>query len=425
MQKQEKLLLVGGDIATPDVIKYCREIGVYTIMTNDIPRENNPYKQIADEAWEIPVEELDILEAKCKEVGVTGVFAGVNEHNLDMTQALSKRLGLPFYASDEGWACARDKGRFKAHCVAVGLDVAKRYDLMLPFSSDVLAQIHYPIVVKPADACAQRGLSVCHCEEELLPAYEKALSFSSSGEIIVEDFLEGIELDLTYVFVNEKPILNKCYLTNPIYYGGRPIFSLCLPSISFWNKFEEKHGAQIEALTKRMDCKYGTMVLQLIYSNEKYYLLEMGYRLDGTASWRNNKRQTGFSACEYLVDVQLGRDLNHWHPLIGIKNPSTYNTSYLLYAKPGKVNKIVGLDAISKLENIDITLSRFSEGSVIEAAGNMYQVAYFFLLLDKDKESMASQIKYINETLHFYDENGNDLLIYFDDYSVFESDANS
>ena len=86
-----------------------KALWIQTIETNDIPYENNPYKQMADEAWEIPVEELDILEAKCREVGVTGVFAGVNEHNIDMTQALAKRLSLPFYASDEGWACARDK----------------------------------------------------------------------------------------------------------------------------------------------------------------------------------------------------------------------------------------------------------------------------------------------------------------------------
>ena len=50
--------MVGGDIATPDAIKYCKEIGVYTIMTNDIPYENNPYRQMANEAWEIPVEKI-------------------------------------------------------------------------------------------------------------------------------------------------------------------------------------------------------------------------------------------------------------------------------------------------------------------------------------------------------------------------------
>lgn len=419
MKQQEKLLLVGGDLATPDVIKYCKEIGVYTIMTNSIPYEQNPFKQMADEAWDIDVTELDTLEVKCREAGVTGVFAGVNEHNIDAAKALAHRLGLPFYASDEGWACARDKGLFKEHCIAVGLDVPKRYLVQKPISSEMLAQINFPVIVKPVDASAQQGFSVCRSAEELPGAFENALAFSASGDIIVEDYIEGIEIGIAYCFIDQKPIIHAFSACYPVQLNNRPTLCLLTPSIRHWEDFEKKHSEQMRELFDRIGCKYGSMNIQAMYRNGKYYLLEMGYRLDGVGSWRSYKKQTGYSPLELHVDVQLGRSEQHWLPTVGIKHPPYIITAYHLYCKPGKIDKIVGVDAIRTLEGVTIHFERFHEGDEVVASGSMYQAAFFLFLTTKDSKSIMNLLEQIKNTVHFYDENGNDMLAYFDDYSIF------
>lgn len=417
MERKEKLLLVGGDIATPDAIRYCKSIGVYTIMTNDIPYENNPYKQMADESWEIPVEELDILEAKCREVGVTGVFAGTNEHNIDMTQALAKRLGLPFYASDEGWACNRDKGRFKEHCRAVGLDVPKRYPLSKPFAAEILKQIAYPVIVKPVDGSAARGISVCHTEEELREAFDKAYLHSNVGDVIVEDYIEGIEVGLTYSFVKQQPVIHTVSASYPVLLGKRRAFALSTPSLYHWADFEKRYSSIMKCLFERLGIKYGSLNIQTVYKDGRYYILEIGYRLDGAGAWNSYKKQSGYSPLEMHVDFQLGRKERDWRPTVGINPPTCMVSVCFLYCSPGKIKKIIGVDELKNMDGVTVTTNRFHEGDVVSECNDLYQTAFICMLETKDEAATINLMKNINNTVHFYNEEGKDMLVYLDDYA--------
>ncbi len=420
MEKQEKLLLVGGDIATPHVIKYCKKIGVYTIMTNDIPYENNPFKQMADEAWEIPVEELDILEAKCKEVGVTGVFAGVNEHNLDMTQALSKRLGLPFYASDEGWACARDKLRFKEHCIAVGLDVPKQYHIQKPFDAEILANVEYPVIVKPADSSGSRGVSVCYNREALISAYEDALSFSDTGCVVVEDYIDGSEFMIAFCFIDGKPIAYDFGSNHLAAVNGRNTVTFGTFIKKNWVNWENACQEKMALLFHRMGCSQGCLFVQGGYKNGKFYLYELGYRLDGLGTWLDKPRSIGFDPLSLQVDIALGHGDSRHRPPKDCKSIKHIMSVYQIYPKTGIVSRITGLEALMNNEKIKFTINRYHEGDQIQAGHSIFHIAYSMLLSTNSVQETKELLQFINSTLHLYDENGNDMLIYFDDYSIFE-----
>ena len=421
MEKQEKLLLVGGDIATPHVIKYCKKIGVYTIMTNDIPYENNPIKQMADEAWEIPVEELDILEAKCKEVGVTGVFAGVNEHNLDMTQALSKRLGLPFYASDEGWACARDKLRFKEHCIAVGLDVPKQYHIQKPFDAEILANVEYPVIVKPADSSGSRGVAVCYNEEELTSAFDHALSFSESGRVVVEDYIDGNEFIILICLVNGYPIVYDFASSYHVPVNGRKAVSFCTNIVRNWTYWELQNSEKVVQLFDRMNCKEGCLFLQGACRNGRYYLFELGYRLDGLGSWLTQPASIGFNPLELQVDLALGHDQTHHQLPDDCKLRNHIVSIYQIYPRAGIVSKITGLENLLNNKNVKVTINRYHEGDQIQAGHSLFHMAYNMLLSTTSEKETQNLLQFINTNLHFYDEDGNDMLHYFEDYSIFET----
>ncbi len=424
MEKKDKLLILGVDTSTRSVITYCKEIGVHSILTNNVPFENNPLKKMADEHWEIDVNDLDALEAKCRAEGITGVFAGSNEAHLDLTQALTKRLGLPFYASDEGWACNRNKARFKDHCMAVGLDVPKRYLLNKPFDPAALAQIQYPVIVKPADSSAGRGLTLCQNEEELIVAFDKAMSFSATQNVIVEDYIIGQEFSVDVTMVDEKPVVHLAVNHYHVTVNERPNFAMFLMS-PMWEDFEEKCQKKLEALCERMECKTGSMNIQGVYRDGKYYLFELGYRLDGVCSWYDLQNRTGYNPLGLHVDLQLGRDVSRWYPLIRIKQtPGKIGAVYLFHTRPGKIAKITGYDKLKSYgePKAIISLDRFHEGDTIPNVNNMFQIAYFLNLLETSNENMIKLIKEINENLHFYDEDGNDMLIYWEDFDKFPAD---
>ena len=50
-----------------EIISYAKSLGVYTIVADNYPPEKSPAKLIADEAWDISLEEMDELERMCRE----------------------------------------------------------------------------------------------------------------------------------------------------------------------------------------------------------------------------------------------------------------------------------------------------------------------------------------------------------------------
>ena len=70
--KGKKLLILGSNALTCDIVKTARELGIYTIVTDWNPIEKAPAKQIADEYWNNSLLDYDILVQKIKEFGKIG-----------------------------------------------------------------------------------------------------------------------------------------------------------------------------------------------------------------------------------------------------------------------------------------------------------------------------------------------------------------
>ena len=223
-------------------------------------------------------------------------------------------------------------------------------------------------------------------------------------------------MGIAYCFIDGKPLLHMLSACYPIALNGRPTLCFLTPSSYHYDNFLKKHGAQIEALFSRLSCRHGSMNIQAMYKDGRYYLLEMGYRLDGVGSWRSYKQQTGYSPLELHVDIQLGRSDHHWRPTVAVQNPPYILSAYHLYCKPGKISRIEGLDALKNMEGVNIAFQRFHEGDEVFSTGNMFQAAFFLMLLSKDETAAIDCVRNINQTIHFYDQDGNDLLCYFDNF---------
>ena len=205
----QKLLFMGCSFGTEEALKYAKSTGVYTIVTDYNPPEISRIKRMADEYWMIDVADIDKLEEQCRKENVSGIFAATSEFCLDKTKELCERMGLPFYASDESWACTRDKTKFKRYCQECGVDTPRIWYMGKELTKDTLDIIQYPVIVKPTDSCAQQGISVCENEQELLDGFEMALSKSDSQNVIIEDYIEGVEIAPFYFFVNGKAMLSE------------------------------------------------------------------------------------------------------------------------------------------------------------------------------------------------------------------------
>ena len=65
-------------------------------------------------------------------------------------------------------------------------------------------------------------------------------------------------------------------------------------------------------------------------------------------------------------------------------------------------------------------LERFHEGDQVDITNSMYQIAYYISIGASSDEEAARKLKAINDTLHFYDKDGNEMLCKFENYEIFK-----
>ena len=407
-----KLLFLGADTSTEDAVKYAQSLGVYTIVTDYRQKEKVPAKLLADEAWMIDVADMDALEHRSREEGVTAVFAGNHEFCLDQCKELCARLGLPFYASDDGWKASRDKIFYKEICEECGLAVPKWIRLKEDTAPEKISQLHFPLVIKPTDSCAGQGISVIRHPDEVKEAYRNALAYSAGKEVIAEEFIDGDEMFIgTYVHEGKMMWMGRFEFFSTDQVNKRR---------AHFGRFNPQGGKETipgyAKVTRRLGCKEGECLFQCVYKDGILYNLELGYRLDGVRSWRQLKPLFGISPLELMVDYALG--ITHeGETVFGSLPADGLSICYYLWTRPGQIERITGLKELYARDDLIFLLDNYREGGIVRDQDNMRSIAYMIVVCGSDDTELAQKIRQINETLHMYNTNGNDMLIHIDNFS--------
>ena len=410
----KKLLMLGTSYGSILMLEYAKSIGVHTIVTDFNEPEHSPGKLISDEYWMINTGDLDALEAKCREEGIDAVVCGISEFNLEMCMELCRRLGLQCYCTPEAWHYSRDKVDFKALCRELGAPLATDYFISDPPTREELDKIQYPVVVKPIDLSSNRGISYVYNEEELLKAIDYALGMSKSRKIVVERMLRGEEWYSFYAMAQgEVSLMGLCAMYSQ---PGEPKFCYSITS-SISNHVEDyvrEIDPHIQEVLKKVGCREGIAWVQAMLDEDgHFYIIEMGYRLDGDMMYVPFKALLGFDTVKWLVDYALGatndpRDL----PPSQKKAFKRCGSSYMLWTnKGGTIASIEGLDKIKAMPGV-IVDSLAAVGDEVKP----YLPLGDILFDTDDCASTCEFIKLVNETVSIKNTEGEEMLIYYDDF---------
>ncbi|MBR3655374.1 MAG: ATP-grasp domain-containing protein [Elusimicrobia bacterium] len=408
--ERKKLLLLGIDSTTIDAIEYAKSKNVYTIVTDFSSPEVKKEKKLADEYWMIDVADFEALKNKCMEEGVTNIYAGTNEFCLDQCKRLCKELKFPFYASDEGWKASRDKGFYKEKCQKAGVLTPKQYYLDKNFSEKDLEKIQYPVVVKPSDSTARKGLSIVSNQDELFAAYKKALEYSENKKIIVEEYIDGIDVYIGCYIHNKKLKLLYVTVTQFIRVNGQKRFGFSSNFSKITNLVDEQLLSKYEKLITDLKCENGVCMFQCTSRDNLIYTFEFGYRLDGIRIWERVARTKGINELKMMVDLALGETVSD---NAFIENGTQEkHICWLMWSLPGKISKIEGKKELYSRNDISVLVDRFKEGDTVLDVLDMRAIVLIIEVFGKTYEDIMEKIVYINKTLHFYDENMNDMIIH-------------
>lgn len=409
----KKLLMLGTSYASCEMIKYAKSIGVYTIVTDYLEPKKSIAKLIADEYWMINTSEVDILEEKCRQERIDGICCGISEFNLERVLELTARLGLKSYCTPKAWHFSRDKEDFKTLCKKIGAPVAKDYFISKNLTEEELQSVEYPVVVKPVDLSGNRGISYCYNETELKEAYKYALSCSQSEKIIVEKKLNGEEWYGTYACA--KGHISLIALNAMYSQPGEPknCYTITTTVSNHVERFCREISPKIEEVLQAVGCTDGIAWVQVMLDDNMFYIIEMGYRMDGEMMFIPYKDLLGFDTIKWLVETALGIEHDEKQlPQPQIKAFSETATGIELWTnKEGIITKFAGYDEINKIPGVFVeNLKQIGDRAL------KYRPVGVITFATKTIEEMIEIIKQINEKVHCYNEKGEDMIIKYTNF---------
>lgn len=413
---KKKVLIMGANPETVSLIKKAREMGLYTIVTDNNPKAFA--KKYADKSYDIDATDVEALVALAQNENVSGILVGVAEAILPAYCEVCTRLGMPCYSTKEKFQIMLRKDYFKEKCREHNVPTIREY------SVDEKEKIAYPVIVKPVDSCSSKGIRVCHNEDELLRAIEYALQFSNSKKYIIEEYMVGDEVISYYVMQDGNPIfVGMC---DRYTYKGKENLVQLPTSYIFPSRHIDSYIEHTDTAVKEMinglGLKNGSIFFQCFVDKQGVVrIYEPGYRLNGAQEHLIVSKVSGIDAKEMYINLALTGKVAKEN-LSKKSNPKPKEICCKLspLVKTGKIKKIEGLEEISKLPNVVSVNPSYNSGDIVTGEGTLKQIISRFFIVAKNKAELISTIEEIYMLLTVTDEDGNDMLIGKFDTSIVE-----
>ena len=415
MSEQKKLMFLGGTGAMYDVVRRAKNKGIYTIVVDYFT--NSPAKRIADRSYLVSTMDIDAVLQIAREHQIDGVFTGFSDANLMPARRIADALGLPFYATADQIRITTDKLLFKETCRAYDIPVVPEYHLDSTLAPPDLDCIQYPVIVKPADAWASKGISICQNEQELRSAVDYALQFSQRKEIIVEQYMAEYP-DVCMYFNLQNGVLSLACMCErdlqPVQEGKAMLANALFYPCRYIPLYYEQLEKKVCRMMRDLKMNDGTAFIQCFVVDGQLMPFEMGYRFCGAQEYILCAAENGLDSCEMMLNYALTGRCEGWDAA-ACNNPcfSHSDVILMLVMQPGKIAKIEGLDALRSMPEILEIIQFYYEGDTVEPAtiGTLNQVFARIFIQGRDPDHLLQLIEQVQKNLKVLDKHGQPLLI--------------
>jgi biotin carboxylase len=199
------LLFLGASVSQLPAIRHARNAG-HRVVAVDGDHDAVGF-EIADVCVNVDFTDVAHVVAAGREHNAEGVLAVSSDRAVLPAAEIAHELGLPGIGADVARAMT-DKTVMRARLEAAGVPQPRH--AVLARGDDVRAvaeTIPLPAVLKPADSGGQRGLFMITDPAEVERHLEEALSFSPSGHAMLEEYVDGVELNGIMVVRDGEPTL--------------------------------------------------------------------------------------------------------------------------------------------------------------------------------------------------------------------------
>ena len=364
----KRLLILGSTSLIAVIVKKAKEMGVYTIVTDNKALENAPAKQIADKYYNISFSDIDAMKKLIKEEKIDGVLTGFTDSYLDYYLKICKETNLPCYGGEYQFKIASDKATFKDACIKSGVPVIPgKSATNLADASLTAREIGYPVFMKPADNSGSRGVIKCETENDLEQCFNYALSFSTIGSVIIEKYMDCDNIAVSYFIADGKIELSST--TERFLYVSPETGSSITSMTLYPSKYTDRYIKEVDACVKKMliDNNFhdGMISLQAFVDDKSFYFCEMCYRPSGGHHFYFIENQNGIDQLGLLIEYAVtGSCKEDWKSEAETPNFKEYCAMLKIIGEPNKtIQSIEGFENI--LANVKIISDKAKNKGVV------------------------------------------------------------
>ena len=343
MNKQKKLMLLGGIRYLLPVIEAAHRHGYYVITVDYVPE--NIAHQYSDEFHNVSVLDKDAVLQLAQELNIDGILSFGVDPGVVTAAYVAEQMGLSFQCSYESACILQDKSRFRQFLKDNDFNVpnAKGYSLKEEALADT-AYYNWPVIVKPVDSAGSKGVTRVDELGQLSSAIDYALSESHNGHFIIEDFLEKegnssdcdsftVDGELVFCSFNDQHFDPKAI--NP-YTPAAFSWPSTMPQ---WA--QEELRSELQRLMTLLNVKTGVYNIETrLCKNGKPYIMELSPRGGGNRLSEMMKYISGQDLIDNCVRAAVG------DPIDEIQQP-TYNgywAEIILHSEYDGIFKSIEID---------------------------------------------------------------------------------
>lgn len=294
---------------------------------------------------------------------------------------LSEKLNLPCYIDYETAKNVSSKEYMKRIFVENNIPTAK-YIVGSSISLSVIEGLNFPLIVKPVDCYSSRGVKKVLNYDELLSAFENAKNLSRTGTVIVEEFVEGLELSVDIYVENGK--VNILCIRSLDKIPNSEKFIICRGN--YPAKISLATKGRVQDVAQKIVEAFGLvdtpMLIQMKINDEQIHILEFCARTGGGIKYRLLPKVCGFDVVKAVLDLTLGEK-----PHVNIKPLNTFIVDEFLYCNPGILDHTEGFEELLKdgiIDHYEVYKSAGYQFDEISSSGD--RVAYFSVVVDTEAE---------------------------------------
>ena len=410
----KKILILGANSETIPLIKTAKDMGLITYVTDNNPTA--PAKSFADVKVDIDGLDVESLIKFILQEKIGGIMVGVADRLVKPYVSLCEKLELPCYGNSDSIHYLTNKIEFNFLIEKFNLKSIPKFTQLETCN---LPPEHFPLLIKPADGNSGQGFTVCKSVDFLQGAINHALTFSKSGQVLIEKYMDCDDFFLYFTFINGKCFLSATAdrITLKTQGNGSPVCQAATYPSKYMGVYIQEYHENLVSLFNDLSIQNGVLCLSAFVHNDEMYFYDPGFRLQGEGPNLHLEKILGIDHKKMLINFAMGDGMGDLE-LVNIDPTFTNKCALTLWflLSEGKIHSINGVEKFERDPIVHTIAQRLTIGDFVtpKMVGTEAQVFARFYLAADSKSEINSKVNQLINNVKVFDENGKSLIVDFE-----------